>query len=102
MSNVPACGYVTPLNVPLFPVGKAFPRVGESIAIAHVIKRSADGTPLGLMRADRPESDVITCVYEDGTVRTGKSDVWEVKVAGGAKHERGCKWVTTNPNRGNV
>ena len=84
----------------LYPAIKAFPKVGDSLAIAHVIKRTPDGAPVGFMRADRADAEVITCVYADGTVRTGQSDVWEVKLAGGTKNERGCKWVTVNPDHG--
>lgn len=67
------------------------PQVGDSIEIKHEVKRTADGTVLGLQRNARSDNTEITVTYLDGTVATGRGDVWEVKLSGGR-----CKWETVN------
>jgi hypothetical protein len=63
----------------------------------HVVKRKQDGEVLGMMRADKADVENVTEVYLDGTVRTGRGDTWQIKLAGGTKAARGAKWATVNP-----
>lgn len=73
---------------------KPFPRVGDTLAIRHQVKRTSAGDVLGIQRADgRPTSARITAVYLDGSVRTGHSEVWNVR-PGTVGH-----WETINPDR---
>jgi len=82
-------------------VTKAFPAVGDTVAILHTVKRTSAGEVLGVMRADSTAVVTITAVYLDGAVRTGLSDVWEVRKAGDeSKATRGAKWATVNPMHG--
>lgn len=75
------------------------PKVGDSVAIKHQVKRSGNGDVVGLQRVDgKPYSVEITAVYLDGTVRTGTSDVWEVKLA--EQTGSRAKWETVNPFHG--
>lgn len=78
---------------PLYPkmVSKVSPAVGDSIEIKHEVKRTATGDVVGLQRRDRSANTEITVTYLDGTVATGRGDVWEVKLSGGR-----CKWETVN------
>lgn len=71
---------------------KPFPKVGDVLTIKHQVKRTSTGDTLGLQRADgKGYQATITAVYMDGTVRTGHSDVWNVK-PGTQGH-----WETVNP-----
>lgn len=73
---------------------KPFPRVGDTLAIRHQVKRTSAGDVLGIQRADgRPTNAKITAVYLDGSVRCGHSEVWEVR-PGTVGH-----WETINPDR---
>lgn len=73
---------------------KKLPKVGDTLAIAHEVKRGKAGEVLGMRKINGNASIVpITAVYLDGSVRTGKSDVWNV-VPGGSKVSRGANWVT--------
>lgn len=74
------------------PKSKSFPKVGDTLTIKHQVKRTNAGDALGLQRADGKGSTAkITAVFMDGQVRTGHSDVWEVK-PGTQGH-----WETINP-----
>jgi len=71
---------------------KPFPHKGDTVTIKHQVKRTPAGDVLGLQRADgKGYQATITAVYMDGTVRTGHSDIWEVK-PGTTGH-----WETVNP-----
>lgn len=72
---------------------KPFPHVGQTCVIRHQVKRNSAGEVVGLNRADRDTRVVITAVYIDGKVRTGTSDVWDVKPS------TNNTWETINPLR---
>lgn len=80
---------------------RKYPAVGETVAILHTVKRTSTGDVVGLHRADHVSVETITEVYLDGTVRTGISDVWDIKFASGeSKATKGAKWATINPLHG--
>jgi hypothetical protein len=79
---------------------KRFPKIGDTVAIKHEVKRSQDGmTVLGLRRMDTGRVEEITAVYLDGQVRTGVSDVWDIQPAAGFKADKGAIWATANPDQ---
>lgn len=86
------------VNINELPKLKVSPQVGQSVAIAHQVKRDKAMQPVGLNKLDRPHLTHITAVYIDGSVRTGTSDSWEVKLAGDIPSARGAMWVTINPD----
>lgn len=72
---------------------KPFPHRGQTCVLRHQVKRNSAGDVVGLNRADRDTRAVITAVYLDGKVRTGTSDVWDVKPS------TNNTWETVNPLR---
>lgn len=93
LTNLPSGGFnmVEHVMIDTKPA-KPFPHMGDTLTIKHQVKRSANGDVLGLQRADgKGYQATITAVFMDGTVRTGHSDIWNVK-PGTQGH-----WETVNP-----
>lgn len=72
---------------------KAFPKVGDTVAIQHEVSRGKDGEVKGLRRC-RPSVTHIRRVYLEGTIGTGIGDTWEVVPSNGKPETRGAKWMT--------
>ncbi|MND22561.1 hypothetical protein D3C81_1350130 [compost metagenome] len=75
-------------------ITKRTPQIGEKVVILHEVKRSKEGTVLGLQRTGNPKVEEVTAVYLDGNVRVG-NDFWEVE-RNKRQGESNILWATVN------